>query len=413
MPSVRRILLADADAFFVAVARLVDPEAAAATLLIVGGRPGSRGVVCSASYETRKFGVRSGMPIARALRLCPDATCVPVPRDACSERSRAIRDVLETWAPVVRAASIDEWYLDLTGTESLYREPLAETARKMREAVLESTGLSVSFGGGTNKLIAKLAVEHAKPKPGSGKTGVHVVEPGGELAFMEGVALAEIPGIGPTFQRKLADRGLVAAADVWRHDMATLTRWFGDRAAQWLHDRARGLNDDPVVEREAAKSLSHEDTFAEDVDDDAHLETELRRLAERTAAALRADGLVARTVTVKCKDHDFELRTARRTVKDGLESDRAIADIAVALLARLRAARRVPVRLLGVGLSGLSERQGAGQLGLFGDPQPLEREKDRAVSRAMDAVRTRLGSSAITRGRVAGSSGRPASGGRS
>jgi DNA polymerase-4 len=356
--------------------------------------------VCSASYETRKFGVRSGMPIARALRLCPDATCVPVPREACGERSRAIRDVLARWAPVVRAASIDEWYLDLSDTESLYREPLAETARKIREAVLQETGLSVSFGGGTNSLVAKLAVEHAKPKPGSGKTGVHVVEPGEELAFMEGVALAEIPGIGPTFQRKLADRGLVAAADVWRHDLATLTRWFGDRAARWLHDRARGIHEAPVVAREAAKSISHEDTFGEDIADDPTLEAELRHLAERTAAALRADGLKARTVTVKCKDFDFELRTARRTVKDGVESDRAIADIAVALLTRLRAARRVPVRLLGVSLSGLTEGTAGGQLGLFGESQPVEREKDRAVSRAMDAVRTKLGREAIGRGRV-------------
>lgn len=399
MSDPRRILLADADAFFVAVARLVDPEAAAATRLIVGGRPGSRGVVCSASYETRQFGVRSGMPIARALRLCPDATCVPVPRDACAERSRAIRDVLGRWAPVVRAASIDEWYLDLSGTESLYREPLAETARKIRDAVLEETGLSVSFGGGTNSLIAKLAVEHAKPKPGTGKTGVHVVEPGLELAFMERVALAEIPGIGPTFQRKLADRGLVGAADVWRHDLATLSRWFGDRAARWLHDRARGIHDAPVAPREAAKSIGHEDTFSEDLADDAALEVELRRLVERTAASLRADGLVARTVTVKCKDFDFELRTARRTVRAGLESDRAIADVAIALLGRLRAARRVPVRLLGVSLSGLAEGRTGGQLALFAEAQPAEREKDRAVSRAMDAVRTRLGSTAITRGR--------------
>jgi DNA polymerase-4 len=398
--SPRRILLADADAFFVAVARLVDPEAAAATLLIVGGRPGSRGVVCSASYETRKFGVRSGMPISRALRMCPDATCVPVPREACSERSRAIRNVLEKWSPVVRAASIDEWYLDLTGTESLYRESLAETARKIREAVLESTGLSVSFGGGTNALIAKLAVEHAKPKPGSGKTGVHIVGPGSELAFMEGVALAEIPGIGPTFQRKLADRGLVAAADVWRHDLATLSRWFDERAARWLFDRSRGIHDAPVIEREAAKSIGHEDTFAEDIADDTALEHELRRLVERTAATLRADGLMARTITVKCKDFDFELRTARRTVKAGVDSDRAIADIGVALLTRLRAARRVPVRLLGISLSGLIEGKTGGQLGLFGETQPEEREKDRAVSRAMDAVRTRLGTTAIARGRL-------------
>lgn len=399
----RRILLADADAFFVAVARLVDPEAASATKLIVGGRPGSRGVVCSASYETRAFGVRSGMPIARALRLCPDATCVPVPRDACAERSRAIRTVLEQWSPTVRAASIDEWYLDLSGTESLYREPLAETARRIRDAVLQETGLSVSIGGGTNALVAKLAVEHAKPKPGTGRTGVHIVEPGAELAFMEGVALAEIPGIGPTFQRKLADRGLVAAADVWRHDLPTLVRWFGDRTARWLHDRSRGIHDAKVTAREAAKSIGHEDTFPEDLDDDAAIADELRRLAARTAEALRADGLAARTITVKCKDHDFTLRTARRTVREGIESDRAITDIALELLARLREARRVPVRLVGVSLSGLGPRPGAGQLGLFGEEAaaaPVEREKDRAVSRAMDAVRGKLGAELLVRGKI-------------
>jgi DNA polymerase-4 len=229
----RRILLADADAFFVNVARLEDPAGAGkASLLIVGGRPGSRGVVCSASYETRKFGVRSGMPIGRALRLSPEAMCIPVPRDACVEKSRAIRTVLDRFAPVVRPASIDEWYLDLTGTESLYREPLATTAHRIRDAVFEATGLRVSFGGGTNKLVAKLAVERAKPKPGTEADGVHIVEPGGELAFMECVALAEIPGIGPKFQRKLAERGLEMASDVWRYDEASLARWFGERAAQ-------------------------------------------------------------------------------------------------------------------------------------------------------------------------------------
>src|SRR3954447_10222020 len=133
----RRILLVDADAFFVAVARLVDPEGAGkAPLLIVGGAAGSRGVVCSASYETRKFGVRSAMPISRALRLCPDALCVPVPRKACSTKSHEIREVLEKFAPVVEGASIDEWYLDMGGTEGVYHdEALDVTAHRIRDAV--------------------------------------------------------------------------------------------------------------------------------------------------------------------------------------------------------------------------------------------------------------------------------------
>src|SRR5688572_1527807 len=151
----RRILLADADAFFVAVARMVDPEGAGRTpLLIVGGTRESRGVVCSASYETRQFGVRSAMPISQALRLCPNATCVPVPSRACGEKSREIRAVLERYAPVVEAASVDEWYMDLGGTERLYHEPLADTAQRARAAVKAETGLSVSIGGGTSRLVA-------------------------------------------------------------------------------------------------------------------------------------------------------------------------------------------------------------------------------------------------------------------
>src|SRR5215212_9290807 len=139
----RRILLVDADAFFVAVARLVDPDGAGkAPLLIVGGAAGSRGVVCSASYETRKFGVRSAMPISRALRLCPDAMCVPVPRRACGVKHRRIRAVLERFTPAVQAASIDEWYLDLAGTERLYDgATLAEVAQRIRSSVAEATGL--------------------------------------------------------------------------------------------------------------------------------------------------------------------------------------------------------------------------------------------------------------------------------
>src|SRR2546430_9694769 len=159
--SQRRILLADADAFFVAVARMVDPEGAGKEpLLIVGGTRESRGVVCSASYETRKYGVRSAMPISRALRLCPKAVCVPVPRKACSAKHKEIRAVLERHAPAVEGASIDEWYLDLGGTEALYRnESLADTAMRIRRDVIREAGLSVSFGGGPSKLIAKLPVE--------------------------------------------------------------------------------------------------------------------------------------------------------------------------------------------------------------------------------------------------------------
>src|SRR5256885_1549873 len=212
----RRILLGDADAFFVAVARLVDPDGAGREpLLIVGGTRESRGVVCSASYETRKYGVRSAMPISRALRLCPQAVCVPVPRKACSQKHKEIRAVLERHAPAVEGASIDEWYLDLAGTEALYHnESLAETAARVRRDVIRETGLSVSFGGGTSKLIAKLAVEHAKHGPAGYGTGVHVVPAGEEQAFMGGIKLAEIPLIGPRLQEPLPRLGNGTRPDV-------------------------------------------------------------------------------------------------------------------------------------------------------------------------------------------------------
>src|SRR5690606_24083428 len=184
--SPRRILLADADALFVAIARLADPEwAGRARLLVVGGSPEGRGVVTSASYEARQYGVRSAMPMARAMRLCPKALRVNVPYGMCRQKRREIRSVLQRFAPMVSGASIDEWYLDLAGTESLYgNEPLRDTAHRIRQAVLAETQLSVSIGGGTSRLVAKLAVERAKPKPGTGADGVHVVPPGEERAFL-------------------------------------------------------------------------------------------------------------------------------------------------------------------------------------------------------------------------------------
>ncbi len=400
----RRILLADADAFFVAVARMEDPDGVGREpLLIVGGTRHSRGVVCSASYETRAYGVRSAMPIARALRLCPQAVCVPVPRKACAHRSGEIRQVLERFAPVVEAASIDEWYLDLAGTERLYRhEPLAATARRMREAIRRDTGLHVSFGGGTSKLIAKLAVEQAKPKPGSDADGVHVVPAGGEAAFLHGVALADIPMIGPRFQERLARLGMRTVPDVLAYDEATLAHWLGAREARWLYERVRGVDGRDVAPRLEARSISRDETFPEDLADDAALGRELLALVTRAAADLRGEGLRARTITVRIRDHDFRTRSASRTVEQGVMSDRVILATARPLLARLRAGRRVPARLLGVALSSLGEDETADQLALFeGARDPAaETDRDRAVARAVDQVRAKFGPRGIGPGGV-------------
>ncbi|MFL5619880.1 MAG: Y-family DNA polymerase [Gemmatimonadaceae bacterium] len=400
-PAPRRILLVDADAFFVAVARLVDPDGAGkAPLLIVGGAAGSRGVVCSASYETRKFGVRSAMPISRALRLCPNATCVPVPRRACGVKHREIREVLERYTPAVQAASIDEWYLDLGGTERLYGgASLGEIAHRIRNEVRAHTGLSVSLGGGTSKLIAKLAVERAKPKPGTGANGVHVVAPGEELAFMRQLALADIPGIGPKSAARLADAGLRRVEEVLALDDAALARLVGPRDAEWLAERVRGMDDAKVAEREIAKSISRDETFDTDLHDDILLEGELAELVGRAAAELRSESLTARTITVRIRDTDFTTRQASRTVEEAIESDRALFAVARQLLAKLRRARRVPARLVGVALSNFTQPP-AVQLALFdGSRTPLETAKDREVSRAVDSVRARFGRDAIAPGR--------------
>ena len=394
----RRILLADADAFFVAVARLVDPDGAGrAPLLIVGGTRESRGVVCSASYETRRFGVRSAMPIARALKLCPDAMCVPVPSKACGKKSREIRGVLERFAPGVEGASIDEWYLDLCGTEGVYHhEPLARTAHRIRDAVKDEIGLSLSLGGGTNKLVAKLAVERAKPKPGTTADGVLIVEPGTEQDFLRTFTLAELPMVGPKFQERLANYGMKTVPDVLRVGLPSLRQLLGEREGDWLWDRCRGVSDSAVESGGEQKSISRDETFPRDLSDDKDLEHELLRLVTRAAFDLRGDGLTARTVTVKIRDKDFRTRSAARTLVEPVVSDRVILRVARELLVKLRSGRRVPARLLGVALSSLTQDPRADQLTLFANRDPLiDTDRDRALARSVDRVREKFGAKGI------------------
>ena len=398
----RRIMLVDADAFFVAVARWVDPEGAGrAPCLLVGGTAEGRGIVCSASYEARAFGVRSAMPMAQALRLCPDAMCVPVPGKACRAKHREIRAVLEKFSPVVQSASIDEWYLDLAGTEAYYEYASLDTiAHAMRNAVIAETSMTVSIGGGTSKLIAKLAAERAKPKPENGANGVRMIPDGGELDFMRLLKLADIPGIGPKTTSRLAERGLRTVEDVLALDDAALERLVGPRDSEWLARRVRGIDAGEVAaERGAAKSISRDETFPSDIDDDLVLEGELTELVGHAAADLRGNGLTARTITVRIRDRDFTTRQASRTVDEVLASNRAIFLVACELLHKLRTARRVPTRLLGVGLSNFTPPPPR-QLALFdAPPTPLETRRDRDLSRAMDAVRRRFGQDAIAPGR--------------
>ena len=390
-----RILLVDCDMFFVQVARLADPEGAGLErLLLVGGSPSGRGVVTSASYEARAFGVRSGMPTAQALRLCPEAVVAPVPRSACARKSRAIGDTLKRLAPVVQAASIDEFYLDLSGTERLFAEGLTTTARRIREEVLTATGISVSVGGGTGRTVAKLAVRRAKPG------GVLVIPPGEEAAFVRTHRLADLPGVGPVFAELLARRGLVEVENAIRVERAWLCSWLGEGRGNWLYRRIRGIDASPVSDREPRKSVSSERTFGSDLEDDRSIERELLRICVDVTSALREGDLQTRTITVKLRDADFTTRQSGHTLPDPVETDHAVYAVALPLLRELRARRRRGVRLIGVGLSSLVEREAPRQLGLFTNEDPLESDRDRTLARVVDDLRDRFGSRALLPGRV-------------
>ena len=391
----RRILLVDCDAFFVQVARLEDPEGAEKTdLLLVGGSQTERGVVTSASYGARRFGVRSAMPTAQALRLCPDATVVGVPRRACGHKSREIRSCLERLAPVVQAASIDEFYLDLTGTDRLFGESLEVTANRIRETVLEETQISVSIGGATRRMIAKLASGVAKPG------GVHVVPTGQEAEFMKRLDLADIPGVGPSLVEALRKRGLVRIEDALGVQEKWLERWFGAHRGRWLYRRMRGLDSSRVDPREPRKSISSERTFFQDLKSDEDLERMLLRLCRSVTHTLRKSGLRARTITVKLRDGDFKTRSRSRTVVEPLETEGATYRIARELLVELRIQRRTPARLLGVGLTNLGSGDEPVQFGLFEEKERLEGHRERTLDHVVDGLRERFGDGAVLPGRI-------------
>jgi len=389
----RRILLVDCDQFFVQCARLADPDGAGREpLLLVGGSADGRGVVTSASYETRKFGVRSGMPTGQAQRLCPQAMVVPVPGAMCREKSHAVRAVLERFTPVVQPASVDEAYMDMTGTERLYHdEPLEETARRIRKAVLADTQIQVSIGGGTNKLVAKLAVSRAKP------AGVHMVAPGGEAAFLAEHEIGDIPGVGPVLTKELLKYGLKQVTDALPLTEAQLTNMLGEGRGEWLYRRMRGVGTEELETHRVARSMSRDETFAKNINEDEALARELRRLIHRLARDLRDDGVRARTITVRLRDAvDFRTRQASKTVEHGIETEKAIYDVARPLLQRLRTERRTAARLIGVAASNLTADEA--QSSLFGSEAAQESERDRALARVRDRLEQKYGRGAISPG---------------
>ena len=385
-----RILHVDLDAFFVEVCRQRHPELRELELLVVGGRRDQRGVVQSASYGARRFGIHAGMPIAQAVRLCPQATffqgSFPDYRDA----SRAVRGVLEQFSPTVVMASLDEAYLDFGGTERLFPLSLLPVAEQLRDAVGNQTGLDCSIGIGPNRMIAKLASDAAKPR------GLMEVRAGWEEGFLAGLALRAMPGVGPKTADRWAELGLVDVWQVQQMDEAALERLIGGDARA-LKRRAHGYGGTTLQADRLPRSVSRETTLSRDLRDPEQLEATLSLLTARVAGQLRDEHLVARTVALKLRHDDFRTVTRRHTFEIATDLDAelfgAARDLFRAAFDEVRGRDR-GVRLIGVAATNLGA---AAEADLF---EPPARRRLRDLSVAVDQLREKYGFAAVTPGSV-------------
>jgi DNA polymerase-4 len=381
------ILHLDLDSFFVSVERLQRPELVGKPVL-VGGAPGERGVVASASYEARQFGCRSAMPMAQALKLCPHAIFVSSSHGLYGEYSRRVMTILEAVTPLVEKVSVDEAYLDVAGCELRFGEPL-QIARMLQQHIQAELSLPASLGLATNKLLAKIASGDAKPR------GIRVVPPGEEAAYLAPRPVKDIPGIGPMTAQRLQRWDIVTVGQLATLERATLVREFGEKQGESLWLKARGISTSKVEPDQPTKSISHENTFARDVHSRATLERELLEQAEHVAARLRAKGLQGRTVTLKLRHADFQTLTRSTTLDAPTDLSRPIYEAAVALLAR-EWGRGLSARLIGVGVSNLVGHVGY-QLDLFAEnPDP----RDAKIAETLDDLRKRFGKDVVRRARL-------------
>ncbi len=385
-----RILHVDLDAFFVEVCRQRHPELRGVDLLVVGGRRDQRGVVQSASYGARKYGIHAGMPIAQAVRLCPQATFFQGSFIHYRDASRAVRAVLQRFSPTVVMASLDEAYLDFAGTDRLYPVSLLPVAERIRDTVREATGLDCSIGMGPNRMIAKLASDYAKPR------GLMEVRAGWEEGFLAGLPLAALPGVGPKTAARWAELGLTDVFQVQRMDEAALGRLVGDDA-RGLKRRAHGHGGSTLRGERLPKSVSRETTLSRDLRDPEELEAILSLLTARVAGQLREEQLVGRTVTLKLRHDDFRTVTRRRTLETATDLDAELYDAARALFREafeeVRERNR-GVRLIGIAATNLGV---AAEADLF---ESAERQRLRELSVAVDKVRGKYGFGAVTPGSV-------------
>lgn len=376
----RFIAHVDMDAFFASVEQLDHPEWRGRPLAVGDG---PRSVVSAASYEIRKFGVRSAMPVLQAKKLCPHGLFVPVRMWRYKEISRRVMAVLQRFSPLVEQASVDEAYLDATGLERLFGPP-EEFGAALRAAVREETGLTCSVGIAPVRFLAKIASDFRKPD------GLTVIRQPEVRAFLDALPVQKIPGVGGRTLEILKGLGVAKAGDVLRHPAEFWRKRLGERGL-WLHELAQGRDDSPVTPFTPAKSSSAENTFRRDTRDPETLRRWLLLQSERVGADLRAMGVRGRTVTLKAKFADFSQVTRSRTLPEPVNDTRSIFQTALALLAELNP--RQELRLIGVGVSQFGDKPR--QLSLLDEPEARPKG---ALDSALDRVRDRFGKAAIVRG---------------
>lgn len=368
------ILHVDLDAFYASVEVLKDPSLRGKPVVVGGAGP--RGVVASASYEARRYGIHSAMPGMRAKRLCPDAVFLPADFAAYRAHSNRFREILLAHTPLVEPISLDEAFLDVGGATSLFGPPSAIGA-KIRADVEREVGVTCSVGVASTKFVAKLASDGCKPD------GLLVVPADGVMAYLEPLPVGRLWGVGEKTGQVLGRLAIRTIGDLGRTPESILTRLLGEQSARHLTQLAHGIDDRDVVPYEAPKSVGHEETFERDIDDEETILRELLALSGRVASRLRADGYRARTVTLKVRLATFTTLTRARTLPDATDVGADLYRV-VAELYRALPGQRRRVRLLGVQASGLV--QGAAeQLAL------LRGERWGDVERAVDRIEARFG----------------------
>ncbi len=356
-PTIRKIIHIDMDAFYAAVEQRDDPRLRGRPV-VVGGSPDGRGVVATASYEARRYGIRSAMASARARRLCPHAVFLRPRFEVYRAESQRIRAIFRRYTELVEPLSLDEAYLDVTACTAC-RGSATLIARRIKQEIFEETGLTASAGVSYNKFLAKLASDIDKPD------GLHLITPEQGPAFIAALPIGRFHGVGPATEAKMHKLGIRTGADLAAWSLEDLQRVFGKSGSFYYHI-ARGIDERPVRPRRVRKSYGSETTFERDLDDPAAMLAALRPLATEVLEGLAQKGLTAATWTLKVKYHDFQQVTRSYTAPYPLLDVEAVMEVMEELLKRTEASRR-PVRLLGVTGSGLRpvKEAAALQLGLF------------------------------------------------